>query len=65
MTKNIIEIAIITQIGPRIYKRGEDFDHAEEFRPAPYETEITLHKNGRLVTFIHRSVPVVIEYARD
>ena len=63
MTQRICEVAVITQLGPKIYCKGSDFDHAEETRSCqPAGTTIALFKEGRLVTLLHPYVPLVIQY---
>ena len=61
MTKYIKEIQVITQLGPRCFVKGIDFDYVEETREQN-GTTMALYKAGRLATIIHPYVPVVIDY---
>ena len=66
MTKYIKEIQVITQLGPRCFVKGIDFDYVEEARcQEPAGTVMVLYKAGRLATIIHPYVPVVIDYETD
>ena len=62
MNNRIKEIQVITQLGPRHFVKGKDFNSVIEERIGKYDTDIYLYDNGKLVNFIHHNVPIVIDY---
>lgn len=58
----IKEIQVITNLGPRCFVKGREYDYAEIVKVGIDTARYVLYKNGMMVTTIHESVPVIVDY---